>query len=183
MLYRICVTILICFFSSSILMSDYELLKNNSFVGFNIEQFGLGLVEGQFHDIEISLEEIDKNLVNIAATLNVKSLKTGNKTRDRHLQKEEIFNTEKFKYIVFKSSNPVPLSASKIQGELSLKGVTHLVEIPVTFNVKNTQQDSIIKATAVGFELLRSDYNMISHKYLINNSVISKIDVTFKQNE
>ena len=34
-----------------------------------------------------------------------------------------------------------------------------------------------------GFELLRSQYNMTSYKHLINNSVITKINVTFEKDD
>ena len=68
-------------------------------------------------------------------------------------------------------------------GELTLKGVTSLVELPVTFNHMLQDNKDVIQAHSHGFELLRSQYNMTSYKHLINNSVITKINVTFEKDD
>ena len=161
----------------------YTAVKDQSNIGFTIEQFGLGLVTGKFHNYEIKFFQNEQNKFNIIATINVKSLKTGNKTRDRHLQKKEFFNTKKYESITFKTTKDITFDSKIILGELTLKGVTSRVELPVTFNRILQDNEDIIQAYSHGFEVLRSQYNMTSYKRLINNSVITKINVTFEKDD
>ena len=157
-------------------------LKNSN-VGFTIDQFGLGIVKGNFHNYEIRLIQENQREFNVIATVNVKSLKTGNKTRDRHLQKIEFFNTKNYEYITFKTTKEVNFDSKYLTGELTLKGITSLIELPVTFNrvIKNDKE--LITAHSHGFKLFRSEFNMTSYKRLISNSVITKINVTFEKDD
>ena len=181
---RILISVFILVFSiQSFANFKYVADLKNSNVDFTIEQFGLGIVKGNFHNYEIKLIQKNQREFNVIATVNVKSLKTGNKTRDRHLRKNEFFNTKNYEYITFKTTKEVNLDSKYLTGELTLKGITTLIELPVTFNRIFINDKELITAYSHGFKLFRSEFNMTSYKRLISNSVITNINVTFEKDD
>ena len=180
MKYIVLILLLIGLHNSYANVTNFNLAKDKSKVGFEIEQFGLGLVEGNFNNYEILFQLENKDLINLQATINIKSLKTGNKTRDRHLQKKEFFHSKKFPHIIFSSNKRSSIKDSYLEGVLTIKGVQVAVQLPVTYNIQMNENNTIIIAESKGFKVERADFNMKSYKHLINNIVDSKISVTFE---
>jgi len=85
-------------------------------------------------DAVIIFNPSDLAASSFTASVDVSSIKTGNKTRDGHLQAEKYFNADKYPKITFKSSQITSSDTGfNSTGELTIKGITNNVTIPFTF--------------------------------------------------
>src|ERR1043166_8435166 len=104
--------------------------------GFEVRHF-FAKVHGVFHAVEgtIVFDEADPAAVKIDATAKVRSIDTGEKKRDAHLQSSDFFNAEKDSILAFKSSKVVKLDKNKykITGDLTMRGVTKSVTFDAEF--------------------------------------------------
>src|SRR4051812_31567402 len=88
-----------CLFGQS-----YSPVDDGSEVKFSIKNFGLS-VNGNFTGLKgkISFYPADLSASSISASVNASTINTGNESRDRHLKKEEYFDTAKYPLISFVS--------------------------------------------------------------------------------
>jgi polyisoprenoid-binding protein YceI len=106
-------------------------------IRFEIRNAGL-TVEGGFSDFEAIVKFSPQNpeATQIEGTAKVKSLETGIGLRNRHLQKQEFFHSEKFPVV---SMRLLYLRQSGInymgKFALSMKGVVREIQIPVSFDI------------------------------------------------
>ncbi len=165
----------LCLVSS--VVNGVEPQYETSFVGFDIKQFGLGMVEGSFGEFEVSCRLTDDKISDVRATMNISSIDTKNKTRNRHLQKKEFFYEKKFPVITFVGGDDILVTDKELKGVLTIRGVSVPVVLPVHYE-KGEAGNVII--TSEGMMLDRFDYGMTSHKHLINNELVAKIRMEFK---
>ena len=92
-------------------------------------------VEGQFDDYEITVRYDEGNPANssVEARIAVASVNTNNDRRDEHLRSGDFFEAEAHPYITFVSTSVRPISHGKFVavGDLTIKGITQQVELPV----------------------------------------------------
>ena len=159
-----------------------QLRLDESHIGFEISQFGIGVLEGQFNQYDIACTIKDNTITTLSAYVSIESIKTGNKTRDRHLQSKPFFYSKKYPYIIFTLSRPLAISDQIMYGTLEMRGVQIDVAIPVLLNEIVMESNKLIKAEVVTFDFNRSDFGLITYQKLISNLVQSKIHVTFSNN-
>ena len=94
-------------------------------------------VRGSFTDVTTTIVKDDANLAasSVDFKIQAKSVNTANEMRDKHLQSEDFFFVEKFPEISFKSSKVEKVSDTelKVTGELTIRGVTKVVILPVAY--------------------------------------------------
>tara|TARA_B100001989_G_scaffold189092_1_gene138376 strand:+ start:402 stop:962 length:561 start_codon:yes stop_codon:yes gene_type:complete len=173
-------TLIIIFFFHLSFLSAFTVDKSNSYLGFKIHQFGLGTVNGEFKEYTIEAQFEDSKIISLNATLDISSLKTGNKTRDRHLQSKQFFYTAKHPYITFQLTHPLDFGIdSLMKGRLSIRGKHIDVDIPVIFTDISSDDTPIFEAQINEFTLDRTFYGLTTYKKLINHLVDTNIRIRF----
>lgn len=126
---------------------------------------GLTQVKGMFTDFTVKMNyddaDITKSTVNVE--IQVKSVNTGNAGRDRHLQGEDFFESDKFPTITFVSKKVEKQGEGyALVGDFTMHGVTKEITFP--FTVTGKAEDSRTRGTMVGFaaktKIKRSDFGM-----------------------
>lgn len=104
--------------------------KSHSEVQFKVKHMVISTVSGEFteFDAEAITQNDSFNDAEFKFNANVDSINTKNPDRDGHLKSDDFFNAGEYPALTFTGKG---LSGHKLQGELTLKGVTK----PVTLNV------------------------------------------------
>ncbi len=93
-------------------------------------------VTGKFDNYEIDLTFDRENPANseVAVRIDVNSVNTGNERRDTHLLSGDFFEADQYGYITFESESVRANGENQLlaRGPLTIKGVTHQVELPIT---------------------------------------------------
>ncbi|NBB92457.1 MAG: YceI family protein [Gammaproteobacteria bacterium] len=108
----------------------------HAFVQFKISHLGFSWLYGRFNDFEGEFTFDPENPANSAvqATIQTASVDTNHERRDNHLRGEDFLHTEEYPEATFVSTafEPVGEDSYRLEGEFTLRGVTHEIEIPVT---------------------------------------------------
>lgn len=113
----------------------YKINPAQSSVTFSIHQF-LGLTHGKFTQltgtVEIDRTHLERS--SVEAVIVVKSIDTGIRKRDEHLQSADFFDVAKYSQITFKSRSVKQTGpqTGDVLGDLTMHGVTK----PITLHVK-----------------------------------------------
>jgi polyisoprenoid-binding protein YceI len=128
------------FMPSAFAADTFKFDPTHSRIGFKVHQ-AITNVTGRFKQfggtIELDRQHPEKS--SVTATIQVKSIDTGNAKRDAHLCSEEFFNAAKFPEITFKSRSVKQTGpdAGDILGDFTMHGVTK----PITLHVKLLTRD------------------------------------------
>ena len=130
--------------------TNWVLDSTHSEVHFKVKHLMITNVTGSFNVIS-GTAEADEKFTNakVSFTADINSVHTGNEQRDAHLKGADFFETEKFPHISFESIN-YNAAEGKINGNLTIKGVTKPVSLEVEFNGTNKDPWGNFKA---GFSL------------------------------
>jgi polyisoprenoid-binding protein YceI len=140
------------------LFSDNSWKVKSSAITFTIKNAGL-TVDGSFTGLEadIKFDPLKPENASIKASVDAKSINTGNDMRNGHLRKEEYFSVEKFPKITLQSVKIEKTGPITYNGvfNLTMKGVTKPVLIPFTF--MKIPEKTEMKGT---FTINRRDYGV-----------------------
>lgn len=115
--------------------TNYSLDNAHTVVGFSVRHLGLAKVKGQFNSFtgSVSVDDMQLETLSINATLDAASIDTNNDARDDHLRNADYFDVTVHPAITFVSTGVVPFEdGHALQGDLTIKGVTQSVTLPVT---------------------------------------------------
>jgi len=148
----------------------------HSEVGFRIRHLMISNVKGKFKDYTVTLTTDDKDkLTKVEATIDAKSIDTGNEKRDEHLRSADFFDVEKQKDITFKSTKVTQSGKDKIKitGDLTMHGVTK----PVTFDgtITKAMKDPFggtRRALAAKTKINRKDFGLNWNKAIETGGVV-----------
>jgi polyisoprenoid-binding protein YceI len=94
-------------------------------------------VRGSFADLggTIQANEANPELSSVTFTINAASIDTGTPDRDAHLRSADFFDVEKYPTISFASTGIKAVGGANytVTGDLTMRGVTKRIEVPVTF--------------------------------------------------
>jgi polyisoprenoid-binding protein YceI len=143
----------------------WSLDKAHAKMTFTVTHLLIAEVDGVFKSIDGSItsskEDFSDAVFELSADL--KQVTTNNDMRDGHLQKPDIFDTEKFPTLTFKSTAVKNLGGKKysLKGNLTMKGVTKPVTLDLTLLGTGTNRQG---KKLVGFKvtgnLNRSDFGV-----------------------
>jgi polyisoprenoid-binding protein YceI len=129
--------------------------KAHSRLAFGATHLGIAEIGGTFNsvDAKFTATKPDFSDAAIELTAEVKSINTDNEQRDKHLQAPDFFDAEKFPTLTFKSTSFKKVSDKKykLNGNLTLHGVTKPVSLDVVFN--GTATNPMSKKTVAGFKI------------------------------
>jgi polyisoprenoid-binding protein YceI len=141
----------------------------SSSIVFNIRNAGLN-VDGSFTGLEseIKFDPLKPENATIFASVNSKTINTGNDMRDDHLMKAEYFDIEKFPKIQLQSTKIEKTGPISFKGlfKLTMKGISRDVIIP--FNFLRLPDKQEIKGS---FQLDRRDYNVGGNSISLSDKV------------
>lgn len=109
--------------------------RSHSYLGFSIPFLGMSNVHGTFNDYSATIlyDDAKPERSSMTVVIEAKSIDTHGEMRDRDLQGEAWFATEKHPQIVFQSTRIEHKSGNQyvVHGNLTMKGVTRAVSIPM----------------------------------------------------
>jgi polyisoprenoid-binding protein YceI len=146
-------------------------------VEFSIKNAGL-TVNGSFDvaTIKIDFSKDEPEKIRISGQANVNSINTGIAMRDKHLQKEEYFDAEKYPSIIMKliKVNKKDDANYEATFDLTIKGKTQKVDLVFTAIEKT---DALILKT--NFSINRRDFGVGGKSFVLGDVV--KVNVTAMQ--
>ena len=163
------------FVSQTVTTQNQQWVVTSSSVKFKIKNAGFN-VDGTFNGLTAKIVfDASKGYGNsIDATLESKSINTGNGTRDGHLKKTDYFDVVSFPVINMKATLFGKEKDGSFKGyfKLTMKGKTKDVLVPFSF----TEKDG--KATLKGtFTINRLDFGVGESSMILSNSATITIEV------
>lgn len=177
---------------SEVPSGEYELDLSHASIVWKINHFGLSNYVARFTDFDIQLTLDSEKLENssVSATIQTNSINTEYPTPEKKdfnkvlAEGKDWFNGKEFPAITFKSTKLVVVDAtkSKLEGELSLLGMTKPVTLDVTMN--GTMASHPFKeVAAIGFSatttIQREDWGLVKYLPKIGNDVQIAIEGEF----
>lgn len=156
------------FVSQSVLAEPvkYQLESSHAFVSWTANHFGFSDQMGKFPDVtgEIIFDEKKMSESSVDATIKIDSLVTGSEKFDAHLKSADFFDVKKFPTARFVSKKVTATgkNKAKVEGDLTLHGVTKSVVLDVKINKKGTS--IVTQKETVGFsataQIKRSEFGI-----------------------
>ncbi len=159
----------------------YTIDPVHSNFGFSVTHMMVSTVTGVFGDFQgsITYDPKDPASFKADAAIQVKSIDTRLPKRDDHLRSPDFFDAEKFPTITFTAKKLDKQDTQTVlAGDLTMKGVTKEVFIPVTIAgpVQGMNGASVIGLSG-SFTLNRQDYGVSWNKALDNGGFVVSDDV------
>ena len=164
----------------------YSIDKTHSEVGFQVRHF-VSKVRGSFGDFTgtIQVDAAKPEASRVEFTVKVSSIDTNEPKRDAHLRSADFFDAEKHPEIRFVGKKIAPAGDGKydVTGDLTMRGVTKEVTLPVAFTglVRTPFGDE-----RAGFEtsltLNRKEFGISWNKALDQGGFMLSDDVTISIN-
>jgi polyisoprenoid-binding protein YceI len=161
--------------SGSPLTGNWNADTANAKITFTVDG-PFGTVNGSFTGLKSTFQFDPNDLSSsyIKATIDPATVSTGDWLRNYHLRDEEQFlNTSKYPLLGFTSTKIEKTSTGfKASGNLSLKGITKLIEIPFTFS--SSGDNGFFKGQ---FAIDRMEYNIGKEGGTVGNTINISIAV------
>ena len=122
---------------SQVLAATYQIDNAHSQIGFATKHLMVSTTQGHFKDYTGQIEFDANNLESFAAdvTIQAASIDTDNQDRDNHLRSADFFDVANNPMMTFKGEEIRPAGDGyEIVGDLTIKGVTKEITIPVTIS-------------------------------------------------
>ena len=174
-LFSLLIFISLMIFSQTLTAQNQEWQVNSSSINFKIKNAGF-TVDGAFSGLSGKIIfDASKGFGNsIDASIDAKTINTGNGTRDGHLKKTDYFDVVNFPTIKMKASLFGKEANGDFRGyfKLTLKGQTKDILVPFSFIEKDG------KATLKGtFTINRLDFDVGESSMILSNNVVITIEV------
>ncbi len=163
--------------------ANYTMDMAHTSATFNISHLGFSTMFGRFGAMDGTLvldtDNIENSKVNV--TIDTESVSTFHEKRDEHLRSPDFFNTAEFSEMTFESTKVVKTgdNTAKLEGELTLLGVTKPVVLDLTIN--KIGPHPFTQAPMAGFSatgtVKRSDFGMNYGLPAIGDEVSLRLDV------
>jgi len=156
--------------------AQYSVDLGHSTVGFAVKHLGVGTTRGGFTNYTgmIQFNPDDYSSFNAELIIQATSIDTNLEGRDNHLRSADFFDVENYPTMVFKSGRLEKRGeGTVIVGDLTMKGVTKTLTIPVTVSgpVQSPSGDTVI-GIAGQTQLNRQEFNITWSKNLDNGGLV-----------
>jgi len=115
----------------------YQMDPAHTTIEFSGKHLMVSTVKGHFNEynLDIDLDTADLTRSQVGATLQVKSLTTGNEQRDGHLLSDDFFSAEKYPVITFKSTSIQKKNDEEyiLTGDLTIRDMTRKISLAVEY--------------------------------------------------
>ena len=143
--------------------ADFKVDGPHANMGFRVAHLVIHKVNGTFNDFEASLryDPDDMSAFSLMVTIQVASVDTNNDMRDNHLRSSDFFDAANHPTITFESTKLSKMGdAYVVDGDLTIRGVTMAIELPVEIIGPMTVGANTIVAIAGSVTINRLDYGV-----------------------
>jgi polyisoprenoid-binding protein YceI len=177
--------------SPALAAETYQLDRSHTTVGFQVRHI-FTMLGGKFQDFSgtIKVDRAKPDNSSVEFTVQVASVFTNDPKRDEHLKSPDFFDATTHPTITFRSTSVKPLGKDsyEVTGPLTMRGVTKVVTLPVTFLGEGKDPWGNEK---IGFEtsttLNRKDYGINWNKTLDQGGVLVgdevKVQISIEANK
>lgn len=160
--------------------------KVHSEASFQVRHF-VSKVRGRFTDFSgtVRIDAAKPEASSVEFTIKVASVDTNEPKRDAHLRSPDFFDAAKYPEIRFVSKKVVPVSESKydVTGDLTMRGVTKEITLPVTFDgIAKDPWGNERAGFETGITLNRKEYGINWNKALDQGGFMLGDDATVSIN-
>jgi polyisoprenoid-binding protein YceI len=153
----------------------------HSSLDFSVRHMMVSRVKGTFNDFEASIvaDPNDLTTAEIELSVDLLSIDTRNKDRDKHLRTAEFFDIENHPKMTFTSTDIVKKAEGEydVTGELTIRGTTR----PVTLAVETGGQVTVGENDIAGFsgetKINRTDFGLTWNPTLETGGVVVSDEV------
>lgn len=157
--------------STALFAGTYNIDASHTNASFTVKHMMISNVTGKFNDVAGTFEfdEKTKTLKSISGEIVAASINTANEERDGHLKSADLFDVAQFPKITFKSTK---IDKNKVQGELTIKGVTKVVSLDLeTSGVITDPWGKQRTGFSLNGKIKRSDFGITWNKALETGGV------------
>lgn len=165
----------------------YTIDTTHSYVGFTARFLGMTDVRGNFRDYGATIiyDDDRPERTSVTAVIDVASLDTSSQFRDRDLKAETFFDVAKYPNIIFQSTRVESLGKERyvVHGNLTIKGVTRAISIPMTRTVKRVKDEAwgAIRIGGAGaITIKRSDFGILGNEFWGKKVVGDEVTLTLE---
>jgi polyisoprenoid-binding protein YceI len=162
----------------------YTMDKQHTEAAFQVRHI-LTKVRGTFRDVDgvISWDKANPEKSSVQFRLKTVSVDTGVAMRDNDLRSANFFWAEKYPEILFVSTKIVPKGTNQFEvtGTLTIRGVTKVITLPVTYLGEAKDPYGNTKAGfETGITIVRQDYGLVWNKALETGGVLvgDQVEIT-----
>ncbi len=160
-------------------VKEYKIEDCHTSVQWVANHMGFSDVSGKFTGVkgEIIFDDVNPKNSSVAIEIDMNSVVTGLPKFDKHLKSADFFDVKKFETATFTSKKITVTgkNKAKIEGDLTLRGITKSVVLDTTLN--KVGENPFSKSPTVGFSakatVNRSDFGI---KYALPH-VADKVDL------
>ena len=166
--------------AATLFAGDYTIDASHSSVNFSVKHLMVSNVKGDFKtfDGNFTFDEKAKTISKLEGIVDVASIDTGIAKRDDHLKSADFFDATKFPKINFVMTKYTAGKKPKLEGKLTMKGVTKVVSFDVDMGGAATDPYGNSKA---GFSLNgtinRKDFGLNWNKTLESGGFVVGDDI------
>ncbi|MFK7783084.1 YceI family protein [Psychroserpens sp.] len=170
---------IICVFLSFLLTPVVYAQDLNSQISVDFKIRNLGLnVNGFFEKATITSNFNDEDIAqwSLSGSVDVNSITTGNKKRDKHLLKDDYFDVETYPEIVIEATNFKKTSSKanyEVTVNLTIKKTTKTIKIPML--IANDKRSLTLKTY---FEINRRNFGVGGSSFILSDTVKININYT-----
>lgn len=163
--------------------ADYAIDTAHSSAGFAVKHMMVSTVRGEINIASgsVSYDEKNPSATRVEATLDVKTVNTGNAKRDDHLRNPDFFDIAKFPTLTFKSKKAWKEGdALIVLGDLTIHGVTKEARLKVE-NISAEVKDpwgSLRRGATATTTINRKDFGLTYNSVLETGGVAVSEEVT-----
>ena len=164
----------------------YRLDPAHGKITWSISHLGFSTYYGQFTDVsgDLTLDSAAPDKSTLSIKIGTGSANGLNDKLNAHLKQPDFFDVEKFPEATFVSQSVEPTSptTARVNGTLTLRGVSKPVSFDATFNQAGV--NPVDKIYSVGFdgrtEIKRSDFGVNAFLPLLGDEVTLRLEGEFK---
>jgi len=142
---------------------DWQMIADESNLDFTFRQMG-SAITGSFADFttEITFDPDDLANASVTTEISIDSVSTGNAERDAGITGADWFDTETYPTATFTSTSFAHQEgdAYNVTGDLTIRGITETIELPMTITVDGDQAtaNGMIELDRRTFEVGQGDW-------------------------
>lgn len=167
------------------LNGNYGFDPAHSTIGFVARHAVITKVRGTFDDIEgaAAINGADLAASSVHVTLKTASIDTRQQQRDDHLRSVDFFDAETYPEITFTSTSVTPVDDTNVEvtGDLTIKGKTNPITIPMEYTGSATDPFGNQRAGFEGkVDVNRKDYGLTWNAALETGGVLVSDKITLE---
>lgn len=150
--------------SFTVFAQNYTNDKAHSKLGFSVPHLMISDVEGEFKNFDVHLnftkEDLSDAKFHVVADIN--SIDTGIEARDKHLKSADFFDAAKNSKLEFTSKSIAKVKGNhyKLNGDLTLNGITKPVSLNLIYNGSVDNQGMKTYGFTIKGKIKRNDYKV-----------------------